>query len=340
MKDYKKRIENLKARRQDDQLQKAILSESFSNKSYGESVKYVLEAMLEIDPRYTANTYEASKKIQNHLFPGLKQHGLEIEFRHQGSTETNTHIKVHSDIDLLVLTKKFETLEHPQVPKYPYSGDPLLDLKELREKSHTILDSVYDTVDNTGGKAIAVTLTNPKRKVDVISSNWFNTNDYATYGNETIRGIHIYDKDKHVRMSDLPFLHIHLVNKKDLQVGGSLKKAIRLLKTLKADADTTINLSSYAITGIVYDMSLSDLTVPAYATLQLLLSTSKQLEKIITDKSYRENLTVPNQTEKIFGSDTSKIEEVKKLKIELDEIIVDLGNELSLLNKNFSNVEY
>ena len=66
-KNYTQRLEKLKNRRLDEQLQKAVLSKSFSDIRIGESVKYALESMSPIDPSYTRNTYLASENIRNNL---------------------------------------------------------------------------------------------------------------------------------------------------------------------------------------------------------------------------------------------------------------------------------
>ena len=119
--DYNKRLEKLRKRRFDDSINKAILSEAFDRTSYGQATKYALESMSEMDAEYTKNTYVASEKIQKHLL-GLKEHGFTLTFRHQGSVETNTHIKLHSDIDLLLILENSFSLELPQTAQYPYEG--------------------------------------------------------------------------------------------------------------------------------------------------------------------------------------------------------------------------
>ena len=110
-KDYDKRLESLNKRRYDDTIRKAVLSDSFFSASYGKTTKYVLESMKEIDPNYTKNTYEASSKIQSHLQKGLSTDSISVEFEHQGSVPMNTNIKLHSDIDLVVLHNGFFSLE-------------------------------------------------------------------------------------------------------------------------------------------------------------------------------------------------------------------------------------
>ena len=193
-KNYTQRIDKLKKRRLDDQLQKAVLSESFSDIKISESVKYALESMSPIDPIYTKNTYVASENIRNNLTTGLNNKGLTVEYRHQGSVETDTHIKLHSDIDILVFTEKYYSMEPPLTPISPYKGAPLDDLKELRQECYNVLNSTYNQVDNSKAKSIQVFPTNPKRKVDVVPANWINTQDYQKTSNEVYRGIHIYDK--------------------------------------------------------------------------------------------------------------------------------------------------
>ena len=135
---------------------KKQFSDSFARTRLGDSSKYVLESMKQIDPEYTKNTFKASENIQTNLKNGLDKEKIEVTFRHQGSIITNTHIKLHSDIDLLTIIERFYSLEPPQVPTIPYEGDPLKDLKDLRNKSFSILNSIYDQVDNSNSKSIKV----------------------------------------------------------------------------------------------------------------------------------------------------------------------------------------
>lgn len=328
-KNYTQRLEKLKKRRLDENLEKAILSRSFSDITIGESVKYALEAMSEIDRAYTNNTYLASENIQGNLISGLKKSNLTVEFRHQGSIQTNTHIKVHSDIDILVFTDKYISLDPPLTPAFPYQGDPLADLKELRQKCFEILNSTYNQVDNTKPKSIQVFPTKPKRKVDVVVCSWLDTPDYERTQAEIYRGVRVYNKEEHSRSKDYPFLHIARVNEKDNYVGGGLRKLVRLLKTLKADADYEINLSSFEITSCIYSMENQALTKPTHQQQLLLKEASSHLAKLIDNKSYRESLMSPNGKEVVFGSSESKLVELKKLKLELDELIQDINEELA-----------
>jgi hypothetical protein len=232
-------------------------------------------------------------------------------------------------------------MEPPLTPANPYRGDPLADLKELRQECYNILYSTYNQVDNSKPKSIKVFPTSPKRKVDVVPANWVNTLDYQNTSNEKYRGIHIYDKDNHSRQKDFPFLHIANVKTKDNLVSGGLAKLVRLLKTLKVDADYEIILSSFEITSIVYAMDNHSLTKPKYHELLLLNEGSRQLDEVINDKIYRENLMSPNGKEIVFGTSEAKIVELKKLKLELDELIADITEELGRQSKRIDeNIIY
>lgn len=337
IKNYTQRLDKLKKRRTDDLLEKSYLSESFSKAEFNESVKYALESMKPIDASYTQNTFLASEKVQANLTKGLDAKNITVSYRHQGSVETDTSIKLHSDIDLLVITGKYHTLEPPMKPIIQYTGDPLNDLKELRTASYSVLNNVYKQVDDSKAKAIQVFPTDPKRKVDVIIANWYHSVEYSNNSsNEKLIGIQIYNKEEHSRQADFPFLHISKVNEKDINANGGLKKLIRLLKTLKVDADYEINLTSFEITSMMYDMSLMSMIKSDHNSLLLLPAASNQLDKLITDKAYREGFLSPNGKELVFGVHTEKIVEIKKLKLELDELIQDITEDLGKAYKTMN----
>lgn len=327
--DYKKRIEKLRQRRFDENLNKAILSDSFGKTIYQNSVKYALESMQAIDRSYVAKTFIASERVQDHLAKGLEKEQIGVDFRYQGSAMTNTSIKVHSDIDLLVIIKKYFTFEAPQANPYPYSGDPLADLKELRSSCFKILNGIYNEVDDSKSKSIQVLPTKPKRKVDVVVSNWFDSIDYKVhFKGEIYRGVDIYDKKQHSKKTGFPFLHIQNVNSKTAIVNDGLGKLIRLLKTLKADTETKINLTSFEITCLLYDIQNYLLNKSDKQQLLLLQVASNQLDSLINDETYRNGLISPNRKEYVFRGDSSKVEELKKMKLEVDELIQDVVEEL------------
>ena len=344
MADYKNKLQQLKNRRQDSQTKLFSLSESFNKNEYGDSTSYALEAMEPINETYTQNTYKACERVKAQLKPGLKQYGIDIDFRYQGSVPTNTHIKLYSDIDLLTIYEGFYSLERPQIPSIPYEGDPLQDLKNLRNKTYRILDTVYPgcDIDDNGSKCITISGGSLNRKIDIIASNWYNSLIYKENPDEDNRGIQILDRDKNERIINFPFLHIYWLNTKDKRVNGNEKRMIRLLKSLKVDADFEIKVSSYDIASLVYRMDDAELLINRWERLKLLHNTNNFLLKVINDITFRDSLYVANGTRKIFCVEGAKVEEVSKLQKELQELILSIAHQISPLYESLekSNIYY
>ncbi|HQK98763.1 MAG TPA: hypothetical protein PLH61_12145 [Bacteroidia bacterium] len=344
MANYKNKLEKLKSRRQDIFTKVFSLNESFNKMTYGESTTYALEAMEQIDPNYTSNTFKQVERVQNQLKPGLKTYGIDVDFRYQGSVPTNTHIKLYSDIDLLTIHQKFFTLEPPLQPTYPYLGDTLADLKELRLKTFTILDAVFTScvIDDTGSKAMNISGGTLNRKIDIIASNWHNSVSFHNSNDEDYRGVKILDRDNDREITNFPFMHIYWINHKDNEVGGNAKSVIRLLKSIKADADEEIKVSSYDIASLVFRMDNSYLLVNKNQRILLVNNVNIFLTKVINDVNFRTGLEVANGTRKIFCHDGAKIEEVIKLQKEVEALVVEMARELKPLYESIekANVYY
>lgn len=330
MTDYSKKIANLKSRRQDNITKAFSVTESFNKRTYGETTTYALEAMEEIDPEYTRNTYKQVERVQNQLKPGLKEYGIDVDFRFQGSVPVNTHIKLYSDIDLLTIHQRFFSLEPPLVPSNPYTGDPVSDLKELRTKTFRILDTVFTAcdIDDKGSKALTISGGSLNRKIDIIASNWYNSVSYDKYTIETNRGINILDRDNNRRITNFPFLHMHYINEKDQQVGGNEKRLIRLLKSIKADADDEIKVSSYDIASLVFRMDNALLLTTKNERIRLLINCNQYFTRLLNDSVFRDSLYVANGTRKIFASDGVKVEELAKLNKEIESLMIEIASEI------------
>lgn len=339
MANYSKKLQNLQNRRRDVLTKSFSVTESFNKKAYGESTTYALEAMEPISETYTQNTYKAVEKVKAQLKSGLQEYGIDVEFRYQGSVPANTHIKLYSDIDLLTLHGAFYSLQRPQEPTEPYFGDPLEDLKNLRKKTFRILDTVYTAceIDDTGSKCISISGGSLNRKIDIIASNWYDALIYRDNPVEENRGIQILDRANDERIINFPFLHIYWINEKDRRVNGNEKRMIRLLKSLKADADDKINVSSYDIASLVYRMDDASLQVSSFERLKLLQNTNVFLFKVINDATFRESLSVANGTRKIFAADGAIISEVSKLQKELQDLIDTISREIRPLYENLQN---
>ena len=293
------RLDRLYSRRIDEEIHNAQqLNEVYKRLTQSDSVKYVLGAMQPIDPAYTKATYAEGERVWNHLDKALSQ---DCVLRYQGSVTNDTHIKAKSDIDLLTITTEFFSLELPQTPSHPYEGDPLQDLIDLRNEEIKILDSAFPevTVDSSGGKSICLEGGSLRRKIDVVPSNWYNTNLYAEHGEEVYRGVKILDAKNKTRIGNTPFLHNAFIELKDNRVNGGLRKAARLMKSLKYDTEN-INLSSYDIVAIAYNMDDELLNFRGEMELALLESCSQYCKRLLWDDTLRASISVPDGHRAVF----------------------------------------
>jgi hypothetical protein len=323
-------------------LNKAILSESFGQKALPETVRYVFESMMAIDPAYTTKTYAEAERVKNQIQKNLAL-GVDVDFEHQGSVPLNTHIKIHSDLDILAIITQFETLEHPQEPAVRYLGDPVADLRNLRGNIYTTLSGKFPEaeVDNTKPKAVSICKGSLLRRFDVIIGNWYNTNDYARSSDKKDRGIYIYDKGEGNRFADYPFSHMAAVDVKANRIfNDNFRRLIRFLKSLKMDAEPMVELSSFMITSAIYHMADGDLSVNNNNSTRLLVNVSKHLTMLIDNPIYRRALLSPNGRELLFAADEAgKVAQFRRLKTELDETIADLAEELDS-NSGFFHIPY
>lgn len=345
-KNYDELIRRMKMRANPDGINETVLFDAnFKDelqKAYGSKVaEYVKRAMRGVDPLYTKRTYEAGNKVKGHLRKG-REH---LDFEYQGSVPTNTHIKGNSDIDLVQITNafywhdgksKFEEAYNSTYntgtrtrlanvingSRYQYSE--LETLKIVRLDAEKILLNVYKNVNVLKGKSIEVEPTDPKRLVDVVTAAWHKSVNSVVNNKKEEQGIKIYNKNTaQVLPVDYPFLKIRLVNEKDSSVNGRLKRMIRFLKVLKVDADTDLNLSSFDISSICYDIETWKYSSKSYI----------ELVKVLYDKLYtlnyneteRNNLMSIDNTEPIFRGKDEKVESLKTLLQEVNNVIIELG---------------
>lgn len=356
-KDYQKLIKNIENRTNPDSI---LLEKAFSDElgqlGYKYALQYVKRAMQGVEPAYTEKTIAAGNKVRDQLKEKLGG----IDFRFQGSVMTNTHIIGYSDIDLVAFANQFYSYDSTGMkkiieesvtiipPKYTttqisklktviesetYKGNALDDLKKLRTDSEVILVEIYKTVDITKPKSIPVDLTNPKRKVDVVSANWYHSPNYVLHNDEAYKGIQIYDKENHKKLpADYPFLSIERINSRDKDVNGRLKKMIRLLKTVKAHSGIDLKLSSFLINAVCFAIPITDYKEKDYT--ELLIVIYNQIKKIIDNSVYRLALKSVDDREFVFRKadqtteDTDKLDEIKIIQNELLLIIKDIGEEL------------
>ena len=296
---------------------------------HGSAVRYAVGAMQPVDPNYTEITYGEGQRVLNQLSKFLNGE-LECDYEYQGSVTNDTHIKAYSDIDLLAIIRKFVTVERPQEVTTPYEGNPNQDLGDVREKSDQQLRSGFPKadVDDSGAKSISISGGSLQRKIDVVPANWFNTNQYAQYGEKRFRAVQILDTRSGCRLLNMPFMHNYRIEEKDNRVGGGLRKAARLLKSLKYDSDS-VNLSSYDIVALAYNMNDAELITYPGLEIQLIARTKGFLDNVAEDAGLRESLMVPDESRTVFAKGHATQEGLDQLRDEVDDLLVAISKNLS-----------
>lgn len=325
-----------------------VLEKSFSDElstlAYSNILTYIRVAMNGVEPEYTQKSKDAGEKVKTHLSKVLSG----VSFRYQGSVMTNTHIKGYSDIDLLVISEKFYMWDSYEATKiletdeqrskfYPfqiqklenernkssYNGDTLADLKEIRLNCETTMKAVYQICDISRAKAIKIKNLSLNREVDIVVSNWYDDVRSIIFDKGDHRGIQIYNKEEHRKESvDYPFISIQKINHKSSETNGRLKKMIRFLKTIKADSEFDIDLSSFDINSICFDIDVSKYKdVKFYQLVSVLYY---QLMSICTNQGHADNIVSVDEREYIFRGRPNKLENIKLMLKELEALFIDL----------------
>ncbi len=350
-KNYTQLLKSLNNRYNPDEIE---VIKSFQEKlaaiSYTDAQKYVRDSMNGVPPEYTKKSREAGTRVKEHLEKVL----TDVSYEYQGSVMTETHIRGYSDIDLLVICEKFYTVDIQKVntligggtttmvkygdikynrlkveynnPKYP--GTALDDLRSIRIDSEKTLNDIYIDCDTRGPKAIRIKNRSLNREVDIVTANWYDDVESIINGKGSYRGVQIYNKALHEKgMPNYPFLSIERINNRSSSTSGRLKKMIRFLKNVKADSDQIIDVTSFEINAICYDIETYRYSDKSYLELVDVLQT--QLTSLCTDYNHQERLRSVDGREFILKNNRSKIEELKKLLQEIVLINLDLKQQLN-----------
>lgn len=329
MTDYRQLLSNIKTRHNPENRY-LVESRMFTGLpgDISDLQRYVYMAMMAVDDSYTSKTKEAGQRVRTHLQDG----GLtNVSYHYQGSVMTDTHIKGYSDIDLLVICEKYYSYDSASVKQIlasyntrysysqlsklrsidnasPYTGNVYDDLRTIRVQSESILSRKYLKCDISHPKAIKITNQDLHRDVDIVTAGWYdNVNSIINDQNITYRDIQVYDKVANNRCAaDYPFLSIERINTKSVNTGGRLKRMIRFLKNIKADSKQKIDLSSFDINAICYNIDID-----AYKDLHYLYLVTivfLQLHKIAYDESYANSITSVDGKEYIFRGNNKRRE--------------------------------
>lgn len=348
--DVNKRLEQLAKRRkgtdrlgtlnyveQAEVIIKSILDESWQKRALDKpNTRYALGAMQAVDPDYTRISLETAERVGNQLLGRLEAQGLFVEFRIQGSVALDVHVRGVSDVDLLALDRYFHSYNRLGPKSGSYSGTGTTEtsqerLMKIRLKSEVALNDSFPaaTIDKSGGKAIAIFGGSLARPVDVVPSHWYDTVEYQTSGREADRAVTILDKNVPITIDNWPFLHIHKIHERDSAIGGGLKKAVRLAKNVKNDAEmegTSIALPSFDIASIMYHADIQALSRGSIYELAVLAEAQRHLDFLSNNQSYAMTLEVPDGSRKIIDK-IEKFNALRKLSIEFDDLVHEVARE-------------
>lgn len=349
--DIGKRLQQLKARRSGadriallnstdglDVLAKSIYGESYTRRATGQKhTQYALGAMQPVDADYTRISLEEAERVGKQLDSGLRARGRDIGFRLQGSVPCDIHIRGVSDVDLLVLDEAFITYDatgaRARAGQFnsPIAYTPLSALQSLRSGAESILKDKFPQakVDTTGGKAIKLSGGSLRRPVDVVPSHWHDTCDYQVTWRETDRGVKILDKSVPESVLNMPFRHIERINQRDAQARSGLKKAIRLLKNVKADAieeGAKIPLPSFDIASAMWHADLGALAAGSVYELAIVAEAVRHLDYLARNTAHAKTLLVPDGSRPIFNT-AEKLEALIQLSLEMDDLALQIGRE-------------
>lgn len=337
------RLDRLAQRRVDPILTEAsLVNEVYKRMTQTDSVKYAIGAMQPIDPTYTRNTFAQGDRVKNQLKERLTQ---PCDYEYQGSTDTDTHIMARSDIDLLMIRTGWVWNEPPQVTANPYAGDPVADMRQLRKDAAGALNSAFyaATLDQSRPRALKLSGGSLTREVDVVPASWFDTNDYARTREKMYRGIKVFDNDTGAFIPNTPFLHKRQIELRDQETRSGLRKAIRLMKTLRYDSEGRVRMSSYDICGIAYNIPADKLTVQRPRELAILEACFEYCQHLQWNTMARESIRVPNGSRTVFGgSDGTTLSELTALTKELSDLRSEIlrENVHSLRSLIEANVPY
>jgi hypothetical protein len=292
-------------RRQDSMQKNAAIQNEIIKALTGigdDFISYIIKTMEPIETSHTQKVqmqgYEIKEYIKNFTDDP-------IDFEFQGSVTNNTHVKAHSDIDLLVLLSSFRTLEPPLQPIFPYLGNPMKDLKNHRllcEKAckrfqiRSLLNGRKVNLDLEASKAIALSGSGLHCKVDVVPAHWhlFSRKETLEY-----KGVFVFDKNKNIKIKNTPFLHNLKIQEKDESSNGKARELMRLLKSIKYDSDQKLKISSYDLVSLIYHMPNNMFCEDKIQLAKNGLSYIRDLEKNFDVAC---SLEVPDQSRTIFDS--------------------------------------
>ncbi|MGW8192534.1 hypothetical protein [Sphingomonas hankookensis] len=313
-------------------LAKSLVTESWEKRATTQPhTRYALGAMQAVGDRYTQISIDTAERVGKQLIANLP---MSVSFRLQGSVPLDVHIRGVSDVDLLTLDNRFLTYNRFGSRANTYSSTTLTSLGallELRREAERILKAAYPAakVDCSGGKCIALSGGSLARPVDVVPSHWDDNAAYQSSLQEHDRGVTILNKAVPETLGNLPFLHIKRVHDRDTLALGGLKKAIRLTKSVKNDAEnesSAAKLPSFDIAALLYHADQTALRSGYTYELAILRETQRFLDWCYHNKEAAKQLKTPDESRCILNTE-DKFTALTTISVEMDALAKEVARE-------------
>jgi hypothetical protein len=315
-------------------LAKSLQAEDWERRARTQPfTRYAVGAMQQVGARYTEISLETADRVGRQLATGL---AYSMEFQVQGSVPLDVHIRGVSDVDLLALRTDYLTYavygarSRGGCYTSPSSLTSLDVLRELRRDAERVLRNAYPSakVDCSGGKCIALSGGSLARPVDAVPSHWWDTIDHQASLQLHDRGVVIFDKNVPSTIDNLPFLHIKRVGDRDTAVLGGLKKAIRLTKNVKNDAENAAAawLPSFDIAALLYHADATALRAGYSYELYILHETQRFLDWCYRNQDAARQLRTPDGTRAVLDSDR-KFAGLLAISSEMDALAKEVAKE-------------
>lgn len=300
------------------------VAERYQKRATQPAIQYALGAMQEVDPDYTKVSVEEGQRVAGHVKDGSQRN---VEIRMQGSVPLNTHIRRASDIDMLVINAGFFNYDSSGVQAAIYATYPtfsvpaIQEMASYRQECEDILAKRFyaANVDTSGAKSVKVSEGSVVRKVDIVPANWYRGKDFQLTGLERDKEIQIYDKQTKERPKNHPFKFIYQVELKNSMTQGGVKKSVRMLKNIKNDSSSKIELSSYDITSLIWNMPNEWLNLAGAHDLTILANTQAYLEYLVNRPDFARSLNTPDGSRKVIDSQ-EKMQALNLLSSELTNL--------------------
>ena len=313
-------------------LAKSLVTESWEKRATTQPhTRYALGAMQAVGDRYTQISIDTAERVGKQLIANLP---ISVSFRLQGSVPLDVHIRGVSDVDLLTLDNRFLTYNRFGSRANTYSSTTLTSLGallELRREAERVLKAAYPAakVDCSGGKCIALSGGSLARPVDVVPSHWDDNAAYQSSLQEHDRGVTILNKAVPETLGNLPFLHIKRVHDRDTLALGGLKKAIRLTKSVKNDAEnerSAAKLPSFDTTALLYHADQTALRSGYTYELAILRETQRFLDWCYHNKEAAKQLKTPDDSRYILNTE-DKFTALTTISVEMDALAKEVARE-------------